>query len=105
MTGAPLRADLIEILQLLKKEGGTYCTGTCHHRQPGELHCHTLGRMLNISSQGVKNRLLTLLRLGLVRRCRVERPDSRPAICFIITPQAEERLASYGGRVDVSSAS
>ncbi len=96
MAGPPLSADLIEILNILKKEGGTYCTGTCHHRKPGEFHCHTFGRILNISSQGVKNRLLTLLRLGLVERERVDRPDSGSVIRFIITPRAEASLARYG---------
>ena len=59
--------DLIMILKVLKDEGGTDCTGTCHHRKPGEFHCHVFGRKLKLSSQGIKNRLLTLMRMGLVR--------------------------------------
>lgn len=101
MTGQPLSPDLIRMLHILKKEGGTYCTGTCHHRKPGEFHCHTLGRIMNISSQGVKNRLLTLLRLGLVKRDFVDRADSHPSVRFIITPQAEAKLDRF--RLESSS--
>ena len=93
MTSPGISQDLIEILKVLKKEGGTDCTGTCHHRKPGEFHCHTLGGILNISSQGVKNRILVLLRLGLVERQRVNRPTSTPLIRFIVTAKAEELLA------------
>jgi DNA-binding HxlR family transcriptional regulator len=85
--------DLIEILKVLKAQGGTDCTGTCHHRKPGEFHCHVFGRMLNISSQGVKNRLLKLMRMGLVQRNRVERSAATPLVRFTITEKAEELLA------------
>jgi len=87
--------DLITILTVLKKKGGTDCTGTCHHRKPGEFHCHTFGRMLNISSQGVKNRLLRLMRMGLVKRNRIARPSSTPLVRFTITDLAEKVLAGH----------
>ena len=87
-----LSDDLIRILQVLKAEGGTDCTGTCHHRKPGEFHCHVFGRMLNLSSQGIKNRLLHLMRLGLVERHRIERPSATPMVRFTITRKAEELL-------------
>jgi predicted transcriptional regulator len=61
------------MLQVLKQQGGTYCTGTCHHRQPGEFHCQEFGRLLSISSQGVKNRLLKLMDMGLVERQQIQR--------------------------------
>jgi predicted ArsR family transcriptional regulator len=86
---------LIEMLRVLKAEGGTDCTGTCHHRKPGEFHCHVFGTMLHLSSQGVKNRLLNLMRMGLVERQRIERPSATPMIRFVITKQAEELLAKY----------
>jgi len=85
--------DLIKILEVLKVEGGTDCTGTCHHRKPGEFHCHVFGRMLNLSSQGVKNRLLELMRMGLVARQRIDRPGATPMIRFVVTEQAEALLA------------
>jgi len=88
-----LSDDLIAILKVLKERGGTDCTGTCHHRKPGEFHCHTLGNMLNISSQGVKNRLLSLMRMGLVERKRVERPGNSTLIRFLVTAEAEDLLA------------
>jgi hypothetical protein len=89
-----LSEDYIGVLKLIRKVGGTDCTGTCHHRHPGEFHCHTFGRMLNLSSQGVKNRILELLRMGLLQRERVERHGSTPLIRFVITSQGERVLAS-----------
>jgi DNA-binding MarR family transcriptional regulator len=88
-----LSDDLIAVLRILKEKGGTDCTGTCHHRKPGEFHCHTLGKMIDISSQGVKNRLLTLMRAGLVERIRVPRGDNGILIRFVVTAQGDEILA------------
>jgi hypothetical protein len=88
--------DLLTMLKVLKAEGGTDCTGTCHHRKPGEFHCHVFGKMLNISSQGVKNRLLELMRMGLVERQRIKRPGSTLLVRFIVTQAAEELLAEHG---------
>ncbi|MEJ2660448.1 MAG: hypothetical protein P8Z73_06985 [Desulfobacteraceae bacterium] len=88
--------DLLTMLKVLKAEGGTDCTGTCHHRKPGEFHCHVFGTMLNISSQGVKNRLLELMRMGLVERQRIKRPGSTLLVRFIVTQAAEELLAEHG---------
>jgi hypothetical protein len=85
--------DLMTILQVLKAKGGTDCSGTCHHRKPGEFHCHVFGSMLNLSSQGIKNRLLKLIRLGLVERNRIKRSDAAPLIRFTVTPEAEALLA------------
>ncbi len=89
----PLTGDQIKILQVLKSKGGTHCTGTCHHRQPGEFHCHEFGRMLSISSQGVKNRLLALMQMGLVEPRRIERSEGGAVVCITITARAEELLA------------
>jgi len=85
--------DLITILKVLKTKGGTDCTGTCHHRKPGEFHCHDFGRLIKVSSQGIKNRLLKMMRMGLVERSRVERPDATPLVRFSITKKAEALLA------------
>jgi hypothetical protein len=89
----PLDDKLMTILQVMKEKGGTDCTGTCHHRKPGEFHCHVFGRMLNLSSQGIKNRLLELIRMGLVERNRIDRPEAAPLIRFTVTPEAETLLA------------
>jgi hypothetical protein len=88
--------DLLTMLKVLKAEGGTDCTGTCHHRKPGEFHCHVFGKMLNISSQGVKNRLLKLMRMGLVERKRVERPGATLLVRFVVSEAAEKMLAEHG---------
>lgn len=93
MSAERLSEDHIRILAVIREKGGTDCTGTCHHRKPGEFHCHTFGRMLNLSSQGVKNRILKLLRLGLLRREKVKREDSTLLVRFLITPEGEETLA------------
>jgi DNA-binding HxlR family transcriptional regulator len=90
-----LSEDMINVLRVLKEQGGTDCTGTCHHRKPGEFHCHNLGMMINISSQGVKHRLLSLMRLGLVKRVRVKREDSTLLVRFVVTPLGDEILARY----------
>ena len=87
--------DLIAMLRVLKAEGGTDCTGTCHHRKPGEFHCHVFGRMLNLSSQGIKNRLLKLMRMGLVERHRIERAAATPVVRFVVTDRAEALLAAH----------
>ncbi len=90
-----LSDDLIAMLRVLKAEGGTDCTGTCHHRKPGEFHCHVFGTMMKLSSQGIKNRLLHLMRMGLVERHRIDRPNTTPMVRFKVTKQAEELLAEY----------
>jgi len=90
-----LSEDLFTILSVIRDEGGTDCTGTCHHRKPGEFHCHTLGRMLNLSSQGVKNRILSLIRSGLLRRERVKREGATPLVRFLITKEGEKALGQY----------
>jgi len=91
-----LGEDLQAILRVLGERGGTDCTGSCHHRQPGEFHCHTLAQMLKISSSGIKKRLLHLLELGLVARYRLERPGDSPLIRFALTPRGEEVLRNLG---------
>lgn len=91
----PIDDDLMRILQVLKEKGGTDCTGTCHHRKPGEFHCHVFGRMLKLSSQGIKNRLLALMRMGLVERNRIPRSKAAPLVRFTITARAEALLAEY----------
>lgn len=93
MAMQPIDDDLMTMLQVLKAKGGTDCTGTCHHRKPGEFHCHVFGRMLNLSSQGIKNRLLKLIRLGLVERNRIKRSTAAPLIRFTVTQEAEALLA------------
>jgi hypothetical protein len=90
-----LGEDLIAVLRVLKSEGGTDCTGTCHHRHPGEFHCHVFGKMVNLSSQGIKNRLLKLMRMGLVERQRIERASSTPMIRFIISDRGEALLTEH----------
>ncbi len=93
MTHQELSADLLAILNMIKEKGGTDCSGTCHHRKPGEFHCHVMGPMLKISSQGVKNRILALLRMGLLERRRITRAGALPLIRFVVSPAGEKALA------------
>jgi len=95
MSMEPLSEEHLSVLKVIGDAGGTDCTGTCHHRHPGEFHCHTFGRMLNISSQGVKNRILELLRLGLLQRKRVDRRGSTPLIRFVLTTKGKKILAYH----------
>jgi hypothetical protein len=95
MPSHKLAQDRLEILSMIRDRGGTDCTGTCHHRKPGEFHCHTIGQILNLSSQGVKNRILELLRIGLLQRTRLNREDSTLLVRFTITPEGERVLDDY----------
>ncbi len=84
--------DLIKILKVILEKGGTDCSGTCHHRKPGEFHCHTFAAMLKISSTGVKNRILTLLRMGLLERHRIECKDASPLVRFMVSKEGKAVL-------------
>lgn len=72
-----LTDDLVALLQLVKEEGSSVCTGACELRLPGELHCVNACQMLHVSAQGFKNRLLHLVRLGLLELKRVKRHDGK----------------------------
>lgn len=89
-----LTEDLLTILKVIAEKGGTDCSGTCHHRKPGEFHCHTFGNMLKISSTGVKNRILKLLRMGLLERQRIENEGTFPLTRFIVSREGMEVLAA-----------
>lgn len=69
--------DLVALLQLVKERGSSVCTGACERRIPGELHCFNASQILHISAQGFKNRLLQLVRMGLLDLERVERHDGK----------------------------
>jgi hypothetical protein len=86
--------DLLAILRIIKEHGGTDCSGSCHHRRPGEFHCHTVGQMLKISSSGIKARILYLVQLGLMERQRVEKGREFPLTRFVVTELGEKVLAA-----------
>ncbi len=96
-----IRDDLLAIMRIIRERGGTECSGTCHHRKPGEFHCHTISRMLRISSSGVKERILTLVRMGLLGRRRILREGTYPLTKFELTPEGETVLASQTKNPDV----
>ena len=87
--------DLLALMAIIKEYGGTDCTGTCHHRKHGEFHCHTAGRILKISSQGVKNRLMELFRAGYLDKRRIDREDSTTMVRYTVSEQGEQALAPY----------
>jgi DNA-binding MarR family transcriptional regulator len=95
MPAEKIGENSLAILSIIRDRGGTDCTGTCHHRKPGEFHCHTFGNMLNLSSQGVKNRILEMLREGLLERIRLDRDGSTPLVRFTITPEGEKVLENF----------
>ena len=90
-----LSEDMLSVLTVIREKGGTDCTGTRHHREAGEFHCHTFARMLNLSSQGVKNRILILLRMGLLQRKRVSRKDRTPLMRFVISHEGEDAIVLH----------
>jgi len=48
--------------------------------------------MLNLSSQGVKNRILVLLRMGLLQRKKITRKDSTPLMRFLINRKGKDAI-------------
>jgi len=88
--------DLLAIMRRIQEEGGTDCTGSCHHRKPGEFHCHTLSQDLEISSQGVKDRILALIRMGLLDRHRLEREGTHPITKFTVSEKGNKVLTAHG---------
>lgn len=77
MGAEDLTNDLAAVLLLVKERGTTVCTGACETRLPGELHCLNASQMLHISAQGYKNRLLQLVRMGMLDLQRVKRHDGK----------------------------
>ncbi|MDQ7781757.1 MAG: hypothetical protein RDU20_02680 [Desulfomonilaceae bacterium] len=94
MASTDLPEDLVPILKMIKDNGGTDCSGSCHHRKPGEYHCHVIGRELKISSSGVKRRILELVELGMLERNRWEREGTYPIMKFTVTKLGERALTS-----------
>lgn len=72
-----LTDDMIAVMSLVKDKGSSVCTGTCEHRLPGELHCLNAAQILHISAAGFKDRLLRLVRMGLLDLRRVKRGDGK----------------------------
>lgn len=93
-----LSEDLLAIMKIVREKGGTDCSGSCHHRKPGEFHCHTISQALNISSSGVKERILQLVRMGLLERNRLDRPGTYPIVKFTVSAKGKEALAVHGDR-------
>ncbi len=92
MKSEELSEDLLAIMRIVKEKGGTDCSGTCHHRKPGEFHCHVLSQMLKISSSGVKERLRNLVNMGLMERLRIEAATS--LVRYVISPEGEKILSA-----------
>jgi len=89
-----LSEDLLRIMKAIQENDGTDCSGSCHHRKPGEFHCHLLSQELKISSSGVKERILTLMKLGLLDRTRLERPGTYPLTKFTVSAKGRQLLAA-----------
>jgi hypothetical protein len=88
-----LKDDLVALLQLVEESGCTVCTGACELRHPGELHCVNASQMLHISAQGFKNRLLHLVRLGLLNLERVKRHDGKVMGQYTVSEAGLKALA------------
>lgn len=92
MVSQEITSDLLAIMRIIQERGGTDCSGTCHHRKPGEFHCHTISQELNISSSGVKERILMLVRMGLLSRQRIERRGTYPLTRFTVSEEGRRAL-------------
>ena len=77
MAQEELSEDRLALLKIVNDAGESICVGTCEHRKPGELHCHNISRMMNISPNGVKKRLRELVQAGFMNRERAEREDGK----------------------------
>jgi len=87
-----LSRDRLAILALIREVGTSVCAGTCEHRKPGEMHCHTIGRQVRISSAGVKRRLREMVQMGLLDRERVERQDGKVMAQYTVSEKGVELL-------------
>ncbi|MCG6880679.1 MAG: hypothetical protein LJE96_16245 [Deltaproteobacteria bacterium] len=81
-----LSEDRLTLLKIVNDAGESICVGTCEHRKPGELHCHNISRMMNISSSGVKKRLRALVQAGFMNRERAEREDGKVMARYTVSP-------------------
>lgn len=87
-----LSRDRLAILALIREAGCSICTGTCEHRKIGELHCHSIGQRIKISSAGVKRRLREMVQMGLLDRNRVERFDGKVMAKYTVSEKGLELL-------------
>ena len=87
-----LSRDRLAILALIREVGSSICTGTCEHRKPGELHCHSIGQKIKISSAGVKRRLRELVQMGLLKRDRIEREDGKVMAKYTVSDKGLDLL-------------
>ncbi len=92
MAQLELPPDRLAVLRMVQEFGASICVGTCEHRKPGELHCHTIGQAVRISSTGAKRRLRELEELGLLVRRRVEREDGKVMARYTLSPEGLELL-------------
>jgi predicted ArsR family transcriptional regulator len=98
MPSETLSDDLVAIMKAIQERGGTDCSGSCHHRKPGEFHCHAISQQLKMSSSGVKERILTLVRMGLLERDRVERQGTYPITKFTVSARGTKILENHRDR-------
>lgn len=82
----------LEVLRLIRQEGGMLCTGSCHHQKKEHLHCRQIGKQLEMGFSTVWERVNFLLREGLVER---HKPEKGPTT-FTITSRGEEVLREAG---------
>ncbi len=87
-----LSRDRLAILAVIREAGCSICTGTCEHRKPGELHCHTISQRIKISSAGVKRRLREMVQMGLLKWDRVERYDGKVMAQYTVSEKGLELL-------------
>jgi|SRR3990172_10550494 len=96
MATLTLLPDRMEVLRVVHEFGSSVCVGTCEHRKPGEVHCHSIGQAAKVSSAGAKRRLWELVDLGLLVRERLEREDGKVMARYTVSPQGVALLNQSG---------
>jgi DNA-binding HxlR family transcriptional regulator len=83
------------ILKFVKDMGAVHCSGSCEQRRPDEIHCYDIGPSLEMSTSAVRDRLFSLVDMGLMKRRRVPRAGLPPVTEFALSPVGEKVLAFY----------
>ena len=91
-----LTKDLVTILHLIKEINALTCAGACERKRGDEIHCRDVTARVNMSGYSVRDKIQTLIRMGLMESYRVERELGGFVTKFVLTPDGEKALASQG---------
>jgi hypothetical protein len=101
MAQEQLTDDMVALMELIRKEGSTVCTGTCEQRKPNELHCQRISFELKMSASGAKRRLRELTEVGYLNKERVEREDGKVMGKWTLNGKGLKYLTDHARQSDV----